>query len=462
MSRGNLRYPGGMKAPAKRTGSVKTLNVGNLERLGAGRLAVLMMEITEGQAAIKRRLRLELAGEAGPEDLASELDKRMASIAEKRTRITWRRYGEFVRELKQLRAAIAGPMAELNPFVALELLWRLIALADPVLDRIDDSKGEVQAVFQAAVADLGPLAVAAKARPMGLAERVFEAVTADDAELTEDMVAGVLPALDGPAMTWLREKIVQVMNRRARTSRPLRRAVQQISDAQGDIDGYVATWTAAEAADPYVGAQIAGRLIAAGRLSEALATLERSRPKRDVRTLGALDWDRAWLAALEADGRAAEAQEARWARFEERLDAEMLRDHLRRLGDFDDVEAEDRAMSHARAFPKALFALRFFTEWPAGTEAAALVFERLGELKGDAVEVLEPAARMLEARQPLAAALLLRAMIEDAARWRRAERYKAASRWLLEAESLEPQIDDHRGYGTHDDFLKAIAGFRRF
>jgi hypothetical protein len=451
-----------MKAPAKRTGSVKTLNVGNLERLGAPRLAALMMEITEGQAAIKRRLRLELAGEAGPADLASELDKRMASIAEKRTRITWRRYGEFVREFRQLRAAIAGPMAELNPFVALELMWRMIALAEPVMDRIDDSKGEVEAVFQAAVADLGPLAVAAKAVPQGLAERVFDAVTADDLGLADGMVAGVLPALDRPAMIWLRDRIQQVMNRRARTSQPLRRAVQQISDAMGDIEGYIATWSRTDLADPYVGAQVAGRLIRAGRVAEAIAALETSRPKAGVRTPGSLDWDRAWLDALEADGRAEEAQEVRWARFEDRLDAGLLRDHLKRLGDFDDVEAEDRAMAYARRFPKALFALRFFTEWPAGTEGARLVFERLGELKGDAVEVLEPAARMLEARQPLAAALLLRAMVEDTARWRRTERYKAAMQWILEAASLEPQIDDHRGYGTHEDFLKAIAPMRRF
>ncbi|MBX3480139.1 MAG: hypothetical protein KF842_07040 [Caulobacter sp.] len=451
-----------MKAPAKRTGSKKTLNAANLESLGAPRLAALMMEITEGQAAIKRRLRLELAGEAGPEDLAGELDKRMAAIAEKRTRITWRRYGEFTREFRQLRAAIAGPMAELNPFVALELLWRLIALAEPVMDRVDDSKGEVEAVLQAAVADLGPLAQAARATPQGLAERVFDAVTADELGLAEGMVGGVLPALDRPAMIWLRDRITQVMNRRARTSQPLRRCIQLIADAMGDIEGYVATWSSTETADPWVGAQIAGRLIAAGRIDEAVAALERARPRRDVRTLGAIDWDRAWLQALEAQGRGDEAQEVRWARFEERLDALMLREHLKRLGDFDDVEAEDRAMAYARGFPKALFALRFFTEWPAGTEAAALVMERLGELKGDAIEVLEPAARMLEARQPLAATLLLRAMIEDTARWRRTERYKAAMRWILEAASLEPQIADHRGYGTHEDFLKAIAAFRRF
>ena len=451
-----------MKAPVKRSGSKKTLNLANLERLGAERLAVLMMEITEGQAAIKRRLRLELAGEAGPDDLANELDKRLASIAEKRTRITWRRYAEFVRELKQLRAAIAGPMAELNPFVALELLWRLLALADPVMDRIDDSKGEVAAVFTLAVQDLGPLAIAAKARPSGLADRVFEMLTSDTEGLMSGIVAAVLPALDDAAMWALREKLTGAINRRARTSLTLRRAVQQIADAQGDVEGFIATWTPKELQEPLVGAHVASRLLAAGRTAEAFAALERARPTAGPRTRSTADWERGWLAALEADGRDAEAQEIRWAGFEERLDADLLRAHLKRLGDFDDVEAEDRAMVDARDFTNAAMALRFFVEWPNAAEAARLVLTRLGDLKGDAVDLLEPAARLLEARYPLAAAVILRAMIEDTARWRRHERYGSAQRWLLEAASLEPQITDHQDFGTHQEFLRKIEPFRRF
>lgn len=451
-----------MKAPAKRTGSKKTLNAANLERLGAERLAALMMEITEGQAAIKRRLRLELAGEAGPDDLASELDKRLASIAEKRTRITWRRYAEFTRELRQLRAAIAGPMAELNAFVALELLWRLLSLADPVMDRIDDSKGEVAAVFTAAVEDLGPLAIAARANPQGLADRVFETLTADTEGLMSGIVAAVLPALNDEAMASLRDKLTGAQNRRARPSAVLRRAIQQIADAQGDVEAFVATWTPTELKEPLVGAHIASRLLIAGRTADAFAALERARPASGPRTRGTADWERAWLAALEADGRDAEAQEIRWAGFEARLDADLLRAHLKRLGDFDDVEAEDRAMAHARAFPNAAMALRFFVEWPNPAEAARLVLTRAGDLKGDAVDLLEPAARLLEARHPLAAALVLRAMIDDTARWRRHERYGAAQRWLLEAASLEPQIADHQDFGTHQDFLKKIEPLRRF
>ena len=65
--------------------SKNTLNTGNLEALGAERLAALLMEISQGNAAIKRRLRLELVGEDSPAELAKEVRKRLATIARSRS-----------------------------------------------------------------------------------------------------------------------------------------------------------------------------------------------------------------------------------------------------------------------------------------------------------------------------------------------------------------------------------------
>jgi hypothetical protein len=46
--------------------SEKTLNAKNLAALGAKRLADLLLEVTAGDAAAKRRLRLELAKQKLP------------------------------------------------------------------------------------------------------------------------------------------------------------------------------------------------------------------------------------------------------------------------------------------------------------------------------------------------------------------------------------------------------------
>jgi hypothetical protein len=50
-------------------GSKKALNESNLAALGAKRLAELLIEISTGNAAAKRHLRLELAGNESPGEL---------------------------------------------------------------------------------------------------------------------------------------------------------------------------------------------------------------------------------------------------------------------------------------------------------------------------------------------------------------------------------------------------------
>jgi hypothetical protein len=83
-----------------------TLNAKNLEALGAGRLAELLVEISTGDAAIKRRLRLELAGAASPAEAAREIRKRLATIARGRTFIDWEKRKAFAADLDTQRRAI--------------------------------------------------------------------------------------------------------------------------------------------------------------------------------------------------------------------------------------------------------------------------------------------------------------------------------------------------------------------
>ena len=61
--------------------SKKTLTAKNLQALGAERLAELLMEISRGNAAAKRRLRLELAGAQSPSEVAKEVRNRLTTIA---------------------------------------------------------------------------------------------------------------------------------------------------------------------------------------------------------------------------------------------------------------------------------------------------------------------------------------------------------------------------------------------
>ena len=149
-------------------------------------------------------------------------------------------------------------------------------------------------------------------------------------------------------------------------------------------------------------------------------------------------------------GGSEEAQAARWARFEAGLSEKDLRAYLERLPDFEDIEAEDRALAHAARHPDALAALSFLVRWPAPERAAALVLDRACELDGDVCFVLGPAAEALAERHPLAATLTLRAMIDFSLDHARSSRYRHAARHLVECEHHTPRIADWGAAPPHE------------
>lgn len=63
----------------------KTLTTKNLEARGAERLAELLIEIGDANIAVKRRLRLELAGAHSPAEVAQEMRERLNAIARSRS-----------------------------------------------------------------------------------------------------------------------------------------------------------------------------------------------------------------------------------------------------------------------------------------------------------------------------------------------------------------------------------------
>jgi hypothetical protein len=63
----------------------------NLVRLGAERLAEILLALADEQPAVKRRLRFELAGEAGGEMIAAEMNKRLTTLRSARSFVDWRK-----------------------------------------------------------------------------------------------------------------------------------------------------------------------------------------------------------------------------------------------------------------------------------------------------------------------------------------------------------------------------------
>ena len=93
---------------------------------------------------------------------------------------------------------------------------------------------------------------------------------------------------------------------------------------------------------------------------------------------------------------------------------------------------------------------------PALDQAAHLVLTRADELNGNFYEILAPAAAALEAKHPLAATVLRRALIDFALEQNRVKRYQHAARHLHECESLADRIKDFGRFEPHDVYLRRL------
>jgi enoyl-CoA hydratase/carnithine racemase len=103
-------------------------------------------------------------------------------------------------------------------------------------------------------------------------------------------------------------------------------------------------------------------------------------------------------------------------------------------------------------------AISFLVDWPALDRAARIVLARSDELDGDNYTTLSHAAEALDARHPLAATLLRRAMVEDTLKGAKSTRYRHAARHLTQCEASEQAITDYGEVQTHDEF---VAGLRQ-
>lgn len=458
-----------------------TLNAKNLEALGVQRLAELLIEISTGSAAHKRRLRMELAGSHSSAEVAREVRKRLSSIARAGTFINGRKVKALKADLETQRRTTVDVVAADDPNEGFELIWQFLAIAVSIFERSDDGSGSLVESFHQACIDAGGIAEAAAIGHDVLAERIFSAVQDNGYGQYDRLISAMVPALGKDGLEHLKALFLQWSkeleekpadgNRRVigwRSRKPIyeddvygnqrdlavRIALQEIADAQGDIDAYIAQQPEKTRRAPLVAADIASRLLSSGRALEALETLERAD------TTGRIDipveWQLARLQALEALGRAGEAQADRWTWFEQSLSDVHLRAFLKRLPDFDDLEAEEKAFAHAQAYPDVHSALAFLLRWPAPAEAAKLIVTRKADLDGNLYELMTPAAEALSARYPLAATLALRSMIDFTLESGKSGRYRHAARHLGECGALAPHIDDFADIGSHQTYTAEL------
>jgi hypothetical protein len=501
-----------------------SLNAKNLEALGPARLAALLLQHTEGNAAARRALRLALAEQQGPLEMAQEVRKRLAAVERSSSWLDQKRRDALLADLDRQRQAIAGPIAARDPDLALELLWRFLDLAKSLGDRCDCSDEGELPLFHQASADLGQVACRAKGSTAALAEQVAAALLENEYGQFDHLIEHLKEALKAEGLEQLRQLMeshrppsgaedgtekeedgyiyAPIFNSDYEPNddedfevvseveydvdfesdygderesgyedeydedydldpdpndldQTVRLAMLAIADAVGDAEAYLAEYRDHQPAalkQPLVAARVAQRLTAAGRAAEALALLDAAQPLPQQTPPGPGPWIDARIAALDQLQRGEEAQQMRWQFALLRLSNQHLRDYLKHLPAFEDGEAQERALDLVLQHPYLGPALEFLHQWPDRRRCASLILERPAELDRADEKLLAAVAEALEADQPLAATLCLRALIESILEQARSNRYRhgvrhlASCRRLAGAIAAWGTIPDHNSY----------------
>ncbi|MEY4806357.1 MAG: hypothetical protein RLZZ206_746 [Cyanobacteriota bacterium] len=207
-----------------------SLNAKNLEALGTARLAALLLLHTEGNAAARRALRLALAEQRGPLEMAQEVRKRLAAVERSSSWLDQKRRDALLADLDRQRQAIAGPIAAHDPDLAVELLWRFLDLASSLQVRCDCSDDAELPLFHQASADLGQVACRAKGSTVALAEQVATALLENEGGEVDHLIEHLKEALKPEGLEQLR----QLME----ANRPPRRSdVKQADGEAASFDG---------------------------------------------------------------------------------------------------------------------------------------------------------------------------------------------------------------------------------
>ena len=310
---------------------------------------------------------------------------------------------------------------------------------------MDDSSGRVQDVYYQAIAATGDLAQNLAAPDADLLpDKVMTALGESTHGYLADVTDAVAPRLPQDSLDrWEGDLKAAITERQAEEAAretdgwfysmtsQWAKMRQILALARGDLDLLIALEVKKK---PHMQDMlgIAAQLLEAGRSAEALDWVRKPGRRPFGATDGELSPERVRLEAriLDAMGDKTAAQALRWRCFEVSLSADILRDYLKQLPDFEGIEAEDRAQALALEKAEPEVALQFFLDWPRLDLAAKLIVMHPDRWDGGDWHILPKVAGLLGHDYPLAATILYRALLDDILDRARSKAYGHGAKYL--------------------------------
>lgn len=212
------------------------LNEEALIKLGAAKLAKLVMEGATRDAAFRKLVSAALASSKGAGAIAAVVDKRLSALERANSRIGWEKAKAFTADIAATLAVIVGELAQADADAAIDRAIRFLSTADRVAPRIDDSSGRLQAAYRNAAEALpGLIERLSEAERASISDRLLPFALGDDYGFLSLAIAEILARLPAGAVLHLDERLAETtasinviedsekdLRKRARTDRLIR------------------------------------------------------------------------------------------------------------------------------------------------------------------------------------------------------------------------------------------------
>ena len=113
----------------------RKLTIESLTKLGAHKLAELLIAEAAGNRRLKQTLNLAVSTKDGPVALGAILRKRLVTLAQSHSMLSYDRGRELIAELDGLRTTIIETISAKDSELACELLWKFLDLHPSILER---------------------------------------------------------------------------------------------------------------------------------------------------------------------------------------------------------------------------------------------------------------------------------------------------------------------------------------
>ena len=283
-----------------------------------------------------------------------------ASLRRSTSYVDWRKQRALVKDLDSLLALIETSILPLDANAAFELLWSFLQLAPSIHERTDDSNGAVGDVFRQAMELIAEASPHVTMDANTLAERILDAVA--DAGYGE--FDGIIPATAvalGPeglehlkqiTKTWAETPptpaeidAYQRFGLHTSPADAVRRAKQStssiiladVADAQGDVDAYMARYSAEQLTYGTIAPDVARAVAGSGGACRKPMDIVRRCMAREADSTFRMfnsDLDEVYEDCLEGLGKLDDLKAHLWTTFEQCLSDRALRKYLKLLPDF--------------------------------------------------------------------------------------------------------------------------------